>query len=569
MPYTLHPYQQDAVTAVLTQFAQPQATALLSLATGLGKTVVFSEIIRRHPGRRLVLAHRDELIDQAVLKLQAQLPPDTPIGRVIGPLNESEAPIVVASVQSLHPTRLRRTWAPGTFALIVIDEAHHVPSPSYQTLLAYLQAPHLLGVTATPYRADRLSLAPTFDHLTYQMGIREGIQAHWLTDLVAYRMHTTIDLDPVPAHHGDFALDALSRALDLPERNRLIVEATRTYAPQRQFLCFATDVAHAEHLAAAYSAAGLPTACLTGTTPPDRRRDLLQQFRAHTLQGITNCGVLTEGFDAPDVSAVILARPTQSLALFTQMVGRGTRTAPDKTECIVIDCADNTQRHQIISLHHLLGLTTPVPNGRSASQALDDEARKIPEAIPFLQALTLSMTVESVPDLIAEWVSTAPLPPHPWQTIAALRDAWYELDAPPPWLTPTPECPHPELPASIAQHTRLTTYGWPVTALPPSSGEAHWLIEQHLLHFAQWAQTRIAVWSALLMEPPARIQAQMFTEPWHYQLATDRQREMLHRLRVPDPPYPLTAGEASWVIQHMQALPTAPKRRRSRTQPRR
>jgi len=562
MAFDLRPYQQDAIAAIQPLFTQPSPQrGIISLATGLGKTVIFSEVARTYPDRVLVLAHRDELITQAIDKLRAHLPPERSIGRVMADQNEFSADVVVASVQTLQPARLKRTWAPGTFPLIIVDEAHHAAAPSYQTVFQHLQPAVLLGVTATPYRSDRITLASTFHRLLYHFGIREGIRDQWLVDLRPYRIVTETDLDPVPTQGGDLATGSLAETIDTPLRNHAIVQASQDYAAGRPFLAFAANVAHAQHLAEAYQAAGIATAWIHANTPLAERRAILQAFHDGTLQGITNCGIFTEGFDAPWVQAIILARPTKSLSLFTQMVGRGTRPHPGKTDCIILDAVDLTRRHHIISIQDLIGLATPVESGASVVQMMADEDRKIPQSYPLLQALHLPITVESVPDLIAEWVSTSTLPVDTWHDIADAMEEWRtQEDDVPPWFDGDRPISLAKESLTESQRQTLLNYGWDPAMLPATKDEASWAIAQHLQHFAAWAETRVHVWTALTQIPPTPLRHAMFSAPWHFKPATEKQLALLHRLQIPDAPYPLTAGEASWMIDRM--MPSASARSR-------
>lgn len=553
--FTLRPYQEEALTAINQAFVHHMRRPIISLATGLGKTVIFATQAQRTSDRVLVLAHRDELIDQASKTLRAQLPADRTIGRVVADCNETDASVIVASVQTLYAKRLRKTWPPGHFALVIIDEAHHAASPSYKAILDYLQPSRVLGVTATPYRGDKVTLSTVFDGLVYHFGIREGIRDHWLTDLKAYRVETKVDLDPVHTQGGDFQTGELAQALDTPERNRLLAEATQQYAPQRRTICFTITVDHAHHMAAAFNAQGMPAAALSAETPKPLRQDTLRQFHDGTIQVICNCGILTEGFDEPRVEAIVLARPTKSLPLFTQMVGRGTRPADDigKTDCIIIDAADNTKRHRIATINALIGLETTVDPGASIKMVMDMEEKKIPQSLPFLTALSLHMT--DVPDLIADWVESAPLPDYDWR---ALADELEEIRALPadmqPWQHATPLAPAPQLPITEGQRYTLLSYGWDADDLPKTQGEASWAIERHLQIFAAWGSQRVQAWAPLAQEDPEKIRAQMFSAPWHFKLATDKQVKLLRRLKVPLPPYPITAGEASWIIDRLFSL---------------
>ena len=547
MAITLRPYQSTAIQAVQSAWQAHQRHPRISLPTGCGKTVVFSQIIAEHPGRILVLAHRDELVAQAAAKIAQMIPDDRPVGRVIGSLDEWTAPIVVGSVQSLHTKRLHR-WPPGTFDLIVIDEAHHATSPSYRHILDYLQPPHLLGVTATPFRTDRAALADVFDSgIVYQLSIQEAIRDGWIADIVTYRLRTTTDLDPVPTSGGDFVVSALEEAIDTPERNARVVEGYQQFANESPAIIFAAGIDHAQHIADAFHVAGIPAAIITGAMPGSERREVLAAFHVGMIRVLVNVGVLTEGYDEPAVGAVILARPTKSLGFFTQAVGRGLRLHPDKTAMVLIDMADVTTRHRLITVRHLLGLTEDPPDGTRASIATHREAKAVPVAQHFFERLIPQWSWEAVPDLLEEWIDTAPLPDLDWRELTdALEDMRTQ-----PELAPIDLWGEP-MPISDAQREVLRRYGWPADHEPQTRQEATWVIEQHLRRYQQWAAIRARSWAALLRADPAVVEQTMFRKPWDFTPADAHRQRQLARLKFPIPPIPLYAGEVGWVLQYVR-----------------
>lgn len=552
---TLRPYQVQARDAVARAWAAGHSRPLISLPTGCGKTVIFGQLIADHPRRTLVLAHRDELIHQAVAKITAMVPTTRTVGRVIGAVDESDADIVVASVQSLHPKRLHR-WAPGTFDLIVIDEAHHAAAPSYRSILDFLQPPHLLGVTATPFRTDRAALADVFPSgLVYHLAIPEAIRDGWIVDIEPYRLRTDTNLDPVPTAGGDFAPAALEHAIDTPERNARVVEGYRTFAPGSQAIVFAAGLAYAQHLVEAFGQAHIAAARITGTMPPDIRQDVLAAFHQKTTQVLVNVGVLTEGYDEPAVSTVILARPTKSLGLFTQAVGRGLRPYPGKRAMVLLDLADVTTRHRLISVRHLLGLSEDPPEGQPISHAIQREALALPIVQSFFSHLVPRWSWERVDDLLTEWIDTAPLPDVDWRSVADALDAM-RAD---PDLVPTPDLfgmpiPHKSGtgPVSDAQKGVLHHWGWPDAYMPTTRQEASWVIDHHLNVYRHWAQARARAWAALLQADPARVEQTMFHKPWDFTPADAKQRQQLTRLKLPIPPMPLYRGEVGWVLQYVR-----------------
>ena len=368
----LRPYQEQAIAAIEQVRRDGRDTALLVLATGCGKTVIFSELIRQWNVPTLILAHREELLTQAAEKIRA-LWPSADIGILGAGRDERGHHITIASVQSaVRGQRLDQLVGQG-IRLVVVDEAHHSVAKSYRTILAALHAgepdgPFLLGVTATPMRHDRHDIMTILGQPVFSMGLPEAIAKGWLCDLRGIQIRTTISLDGVGMRAGDFADEQLAAAVNRPDRNAIIVDAYRKHAAGRPALCFAVNVAHAHALSDAFNAAGVTSAALDGTTPRDERQQILSDFASGRLQVVCNCAVLTEGFDAPNVATVILARPTRSRSLYVQMAGRGTRPAPGKTDCLILDIADNTVRHDLAvqSLPQLVGradYAVPVNSG--------------------------------------------------------------------------------------------------------------------------------------------------------------------------------------------------------------
>src|SRR6516225_2202003 len=344
------PYQYEAVAALLAATARGVHRPLLVLPTGTGKTIVFALLVQRRRGRSLILAHRDELIQQAVAKLHL-VDPTLTLGVVQAERDEHTAPAVVASVQTLS-RRARLTRLVPDFQTIVIDEAHHAPAPTYRRILDYCWAWHpdgplVVGVTATPERGDHHSLRPVFDSIVYQKTLLEMMQAGYLVDLRALQVLLQADFDTLRTQQGDFVeaeLETLLLAANAPAQ---VLAAFRTHAADRKALLFTPTVALAYAMAATSRTAGIPAEALDGTTPLATRRAILQRLHTGATRVVANCAVLTEGFDEPSVDCIIIARPTQSAVLYQQMLGRGTRTYPGKTDCLMLDVVG-------VSTHHTL-----------------------------------------------------------------------------------------------------------------------------------------------------------------------------------------------------------------------
>lgn len=397
----LRPYQKETLGAIVTALDAGIHRQLVAKATGTGKTVDFSNLPlvlgTRIPGQMWVLAHREELIDQAVAKIRHWNPSLVVDKEMAEHYANPFADVIVSCVASVGRKGTKRTdrfdWDAVT--RIVIDEAHHSTASTYQnflelagvlrsesyevtvggakvtkTRLVPTNAPKLLvGFTATPKRGDGVKLGDLYEKIVYSYPIRKAIEDGWLVDLRGYRVRSTTDLDGVSTNAGDFQTGELADAVNNPVRNMLVVKSWLDKGEGKQTIGFCVDIKHACDLAETFRGAGIKAAAVWGNDP-----DRAEKLRAHKAREITvllNCGVLTEGYDDWQIGCVILARPTKSGSLYTQMVGRGTRLQDgtgnlleaiaagvqlEKTECIVIDICDTTRRHSLQTVPTLLGL---------------------------------------------------------------------------------------------------------------------------------------------------------------------------------------------------------------------
>ena len=392
MSLKLRPYQQAAIDAVKERHQDGDPSVLISLPTGTGKTVIFTTLIaeqlRSRPGSRaLVLAHREELVYQAEAKMRT-IAPDLSTGIVRGTTHQPYARAVFGSVASFNQRRRDRLdrWPVD---LLVIDEAHHAqPRNTYGQVVDWLRATNpdlrVLGVTATPYRGDRRGLGGVFPVCAYSYDLRSAIEDGYLTPLRGVQVRTTTDLSGVQQRGGDLDPASLSAILNTANRNALIVDSWREHCGG-QAVAFCADVAHARQLAAAFCEAGVPAAAVWGAMGREDRASALARFARPDaddgLTVITNCGVLTEGWDYPPLRAVLLARPTQSQVLYAQAVGRATRLAPGKAEAVVVDFADVCSR---LSLVGLADLTRSDRDPSSRDPVERGAAGDEPEAQTFL-----------------------------------------------------------------------------------------------------------------------------------------------------------------------------------------
>lgn len=360
--WTLRPYQVEALRAISGRWQADRST-LLVLATGLGKTSVFAEVLRRRRdagrGRGLVLAHRLELLTQARDRmLTVGLSADIESGESRAPRMAlaGQSDVVVATVQSMRGRRLE-SWHPDSFATIVVDEAHHATSASYRAVLDYFGSAKVLGVTATPDRGDGVAVGHLFGaEPCYAMGIREGIEGGYLAPIRAIAVDTpSIDLSSVRVtkqeHGRDLSSDDLGKQMRAEKVLHEIAAPFAKLHDGRQSLIFvpSVDVAHAlASVLTPYLGADVVRA-LDGESPKDERAEVLGAFKRRKLRVLINCALFTEGFDAPETACVAICRPTKSRALYAQMVGRGTRIAPGKPDLLLLDFAPQNERHDLVA----------------------------------------------------------------------------------------------------------------------------------------------------------------------------------------------------------------------------
>jgi superfamily II DNA or RNA helicase len=352
MPVTLRPYQSRAVGAVRDAFRRGARAPLLVVPTGGGKTVIFSHITDSASGRGsrvLILLHRRELIRQTSAKLHDA---GVPHG-IIAPGHTPMPHLVqVASVQTLG-RRLGDDRFPAP-DLIVPDEAHHAIAGQWATILRAWPQARILGVTATPERMDGRGLGVEvggiFDSLVMGPSVAELVGLGHLTDTVVYAPPHAPDLSRVRTRGGDYDAAGLRAAMDVPSITGDAVAHYARHAPGQPAILFATSVAHAEAMAQVFRAQGWRAVAASGETPPAERDAAIAGLATGAVQVLCACDLISEGLDVPAVSAVILLRPTKSLGLYLQQVGRGLRPAPGKKHLVVLDHAGNTQRHGLVTL---------------------------------------------------------------------------------------------------------------------------------------------------------------------------------------------------------------------------
>lgn len=344
---TLRPYQREAIEAVLAARKRGVRRMVVCLPTGAGKTVIFARLARLARRSVLVLAHREELVEQARDKIERALGGE---GHVAVEQGERRAPahakVVVASIRSLHAERLEAVMAGRDFGLVIYDECHHAAAEDNLRVLRRLGAfgPEwtgtLLGFTATTARGDGQGLDTVFEDIVYSQTLPGLVERGYLVRLSGYRIATSADLTRLSGGGLDFAEEELAEAVDIEERNALVARSIQELARDRRTIAFCVTVNHARHLSYALNHLGVPAGIVHGEMRPEERAKALSAFREGRTQVLTNVAVLTEGFDDPGVSCIAMARPTRSEGMYAQCVGRGTRLHPGKRDCLILDFVD-------------------------------------------------------------------------------------------------------------------------------------------------------------------------------------------------------------------------------------
>lgn len=361
----LRPYQSHAVQQCFRLWENNVLNLLGVAAVGAGKTIIASTIMKLHlnsPQKRvLFLAHREELLGQTVEKLAMidnQIVAGIEQGRNVCPPN---AQVMVASIATVRNIQRLARWSPlKNISLAIVDECHHSTAATYAEVLEAISKEnpgrHLLGITATPIRMDGESLSLIFDALAFRVDMPELLDLGYLCPIrgLTIRTNTSIENVPVSAD-GDYDPDKLAEAVDTEARNRVVVQSYLARGEGRPAIVFVANVRHAERVAIEFRKHGIAAQAVTGRQKKEERRKIIDAYSRGELQVLTNCAVLTEGFDAPRTSCVIAARPTRSPVTYPQQIGRGLRLHDSKRDCLVIDLVDISTQN-IITLPKIFRL---------------------------------------------------------------------------------------------------------------------------------------------------------------------------------------------------------------------
>ena len=398
MTMKLRDYQSEDRKSILSNFKEKgMSEQMIVQATGLGKTVLGTNLLK-DAKRGLWLTHREELISQSAMScIISEFGTDAinhikpyktylnyirhsssmdsimyekyrnRVGIVKEKLLDKDSKIVVASIQTI--VRRLQHFDPDQFEYIICDEAHLAMSAGWLKVINYFNPELLLGLTATPHRLDGLPLHTVFKDITVNRDIKWGIDNGYLVEIDAIRVKTEISLDEVSRRGGEFATRQLEQTINIPQRNKLICDKWKKYAFGKQTLFFATDVQHALDMNAMCEKEGILSTFVVGDKQLcPNRGERISQFKNGDVQWLINVDIATTGFDHDMIECIILGRPTMSLTLFLQMVGRGTRTekgiiagldtaeerinaisSSNKTKLTLMDIVDNTNRHRLIN----------------------------------------------------------------------------------------------------------------------------------------------------------------------------------------------------------------------------
>lgn len=351
----LRPYQQEAKDAIFHSWDEGIQKTLLVLPTGCGKTIVFAKVAEecvRQGDRVLILAHRGELLEQAADK----------IGRSTGlgcATEKAEATclgswfrITVGSVQSLMRESRLNKFDEDYFNTIIIDEAHHCISDSYQRVLNHFHDAKVLGVTATPERGDMKNLGSVFENLSYEYTLPKAIKEGYLSPIKAVTIPLQVDLTGVGVQSGDFKAGDLGTALD-PYLEQ-IAEEMKKYCVDKKTVVFLPLVKTSQKFRDLLNAKGFRAAEVNGESKD--RAEILEDFDKDKYNVLCNSMLLTEGWDCPSVDCIVVLRPTKVRSLYCQMVGRGTRLSPEtgKDHLLLLDFLWHTERHELCHPAHLI-----------------------------------------------------------------------------------------------------------------------------------------------------------------------------------------------------------------------
>lgn len=350
----LREYQQEALNNLQTMRDKKETIVLLYQATGTGKTITAVMDAKRVGGRTLFVAHTMELVNQAYNTFKS-LWTETTVGKFADSVKDYESNVICGSIQSVALNL--DTFNDNDFDYIIIDEAHHATAETYQKVLAYFKPKFILGLTATPERADDTNILDIFQNTAHKLDIQSAVEIGALTNVRCIRIHTNIDMTKVRFNSVQYNIRDLDVKICVSERNQLIVNTWLNYVKDKLTVVFCASVKHAEQIAELFKKAGVNAVAVFGSMKTSERNEWLAKFASGEVKVLCACDLLNEGWDCPQTEVLFMARPTMSKVLYTQQLGRGMRLSEGKEFLMVFDFVDNASQYNApYSLHRLFKL---------------------------------------------------------------------------------------------------------------------------------------------------------------------------------------------------------------------
>jgi superfamily II DNA or RNA helicase len=405
-------YQRDCVDAIRKEWANGVRRVAAVIPTGGGKTIIFSHMASdEEQGRTLILAHRQELVDQAAGKICAVAPRMNVGVDMADRRADASCHAVVASVQTLASERRIRRWERDAFTQVIVDECHHSVSKTYLGILDYFGSmaesggTRTAGFTATLQRGDGIGLGSVWRSVAYTRSLVEMIAEGFLVNPAGISVQVDADFSAAPTSHGDYTAAGLGEILEDSGFEKIVAEAYCEHATGRPGIVFTPTVATAQAAARALCEVGVKAEAVWGDMDPVARRAAVEGLRDGTLDVLSNCQVLTEGTDIPRAEVAVMARPTRSATLYTQMAGRVLRPYPGKTGALIIDLVGVTADHKLKTLVDLAA--GQIPGKRDDDRAEDGET--LTDAVQRIAHIKLGAA--RAVDLFAEsasvWLQTS------------------------------------------------------------------------------------------------------------------------------------------------------------------
>lgn len=480
MTFTLRDYQHDMLDAIHREIGKGTRRILIRSATGTGKTVTFAHLLK-HGGiasflsqfpenerRMLIIAHREELLDQAAAKMVACNPNLVVTVEQGDRVASRYSDVVVASIQTLiakDGARLDRLMRDMRFRIVVVDECHHAAAKSYREVLhrlGFLPSPDsntgsvdmsdqaiiaaaetrlaewdavapkdrvLIGFTATPNRSDAVGLSVVFQTIAFSYGMKDAVEDGHLVPIRAFAVETDTSLDNVKTTAGEFNQRDLAETVNTPQRNVAAFGAWREHAEGRASLVFTVDVQHAHDAAGVWQKAGYRFEAISGETPKEQRRALLRDFQSGAIDGLCNAMLLTEGTDLPRASCLVHLKPTKSATLYEQMTGRGLRLYDGKTDCVVIDMVDIARKHTLQAAPMLYGLPPELAAQGKELKEVERELAALRDEFPTVDIAELIAGLTTLDGLRAQLAELKvwDVQPLPEGIVASTRLDWLRL----------------------------------------------------------------------------------------------------------------------------------------------